>query len=164
LRAKRRRERAFISEANRFSVSPMTHPSRRRSVKCISWPGLAWPGASQPKLSPYLVAGRPSLLAACPFSPFLPRIFSFSPLGFAHLLRSPLRHPRRVYLSGAHARETSFPRLENVIRRITLIFASRCNERKKIARGKHMNLKKKIRHGFYHEICNIFTLIDNIIL
>lgn len=31
----------LIAVANRFSVSPMTHPPRRRCVKCISWPGAS---------------------------------------------------------------------------------------------------------------------------
>lgn len=70
-----RASQGFIAEANRFSVSPMTHPLRRRSVKCISWPG-----ASQPKLSPYLRASvRHSLLCV----PVFPR-----PLGLSFQSRS----------------------------------------------------------------------------
>lgn len=42
----------------------MTHPSRRRSVKCISWPGLAHPNLNSLSRSLFpQLSERPSLLA-----------------------------------------------------------------------------------------------------
>ncbi|XP_032688580.1 protein scalloped isoform X2 [Odontomachus brunneus] len=88
----------------------MTHPSRRRSVKCISWPGLAHPNLNSlfPSLS--RATKRLSLFAVlvflllAPTSSASPLLSSLLP-GLAHFLRSLLRRrPTRssARLSGAH--------------------------------------------------------------
>lgn len=72
----------------------MTHPSRRRSVKCISWPGLAHPNLNSlsRSLFPHLRASV-TLRHACSSSSLQPPQLLLAPLpsGLAHFLRSPLR-------------------------------------------------------------------------
>lgn len=74
----------------------MTHPSRRRSVKCISWPGLAHPNLNSLSRAPSSrISERPSLFAML-VPPPRSNLLSFSPRsslpsGLAHFLRSPLR-------------------------------------------------------------------------
>lgn len=87
-------------EANRFSVSPMTHLLRRRSVKCISWPGLAWLGlawldASQAKPKPKPKLPSPTWNDRPPRALFFHPSLSSLSSGHAHFLRSPLRRRRR---------------------------------------------------------------------
>lgn len=70
---------------------------------------LAWSGRAHLNLNYPLPRSRASvtLRRVPPYSPSLSlsHAFSFSPVGLTHFLRSPLRHQRRVHLSGAHAGE-----------------------------------------------------------
>lgn len=152
-----------MAEANRFSVSPMTHPLRRRSVKCISWPG-----ASQPKLPPPLptylpserASERPSLLAARPLlsSPSRP-LLSVS-LIFSTLLSGIAEG--RVHLSGAHATETPFSRKnrDNTFRQHFVRLAGTVETKREAFRSKRGNFARETPDAGIRGIfsCGIFSI------
>lgn len=159
----------------------MTHPSRRRSVKCISWPGLAHPNLNSlsRSLFPHLRASV-TLRHACSSSSLQPPQLPLAslPSGLAHFLRSPLRRrpTKSSRLSGAHDEKTSQSRALYVRCRLARKVTSRCNgtgtkgeEKMRTTRGREKSARPRLplreireipREEETRGVCQYYNFID----
>lgn len=146
---------------------------------------LAWPGASQPKLSlsrslfPHLRASV-TLRHACSSSSLQPPQLLLASLssGLAHFLRSPLRRrpTKSSRLSGAHDEKTSQSRALYVRCRLARKVTSRCNgtgtkgeEKMRTTRGREKSARPRLplrkireipREGETRGVCQYYNFID----